>query len=196
MPWERRRYRTNKVWVEVDARGEAVLDDRGLASMRYKPQDDRTYTVRPEDFGALEAEPEDGAAGAGEAEAAGITIAAAGVADGAPGPAGLGIVLRWRDHGREIQRFLGEATPERARLEAVLAALRAVTRPTLPVTLRTDALPAPDEPAAADADLREEIRTEAARFAALRWIPVAGEERAGDGARAARLARDTIPPPA
>ena len=45
MPWERRRYRRNKVWIEVDDQGAPVLDDRGLAALRYKPDDSRTYTV-------------------------------------------------------------------------------------------------------------------------------------------------------
>lgn len=54
MPWVRRRYRGNKVWVETDERGDLVLDGRGLARLRYKPEDDRTYSVRPSQVLALE----------------------------------------------------------------------------------------------------------------------------------------------
>jgi ribonuclease HI len=50
MPWARRRYRGNKVWIETDDHEEPVLDARGLARMRYKPEDDRTYTVRPQEI--------------------------------------------------------------------------------------------------------------------------------------------------
>ena len=56
MLWERRRYRKNKVWVRVDARGRPILDERSLAALRYKPDDERTYTVRPDEIAAVEAE--------------------------------------------------------------------------------------------------------------------------------------------
>lgn len=58
MPWERRRYRKNKVWIHVDSQRTPVLDGRGLASLRYKVDDERTYTVRPDELGRL-ATPED-----------------------------------------------------------------------------------------------------------------------------------------
>ena len=65
MAWARRRYRGNKVYVEVDdATGAPVLDDRGFAKLRYKPEDPRTYTVRPTEVLPVEA-------GAGDAAPAG-----------------------------------------------------------------------------------------------------------------------------
>jgi ribonuclease HI len=58
MPWARRRYRGNKVWIETDERGEHLLDERGLARMRYKPDDEgRTYSVRPGEVHVLEEGP-------------------------------------------------------------------------------------------------------------------------------------------
>lgn len=54
MAWERRRYRGNKVWVETGADGALVLDERGLARLRYKPDDDRTYSVRAREVAPLE----------------------------------------------------------------------------------------------------------------------------------------------
>src|SRR5262245_20447033 len=54
MPWVRRRYRTNKVWIEVDDDGAYVLDERGLARLRYKPEDDRTYSVKPREVVAVD----------------------------------------------------------------------------------------------------------------------------------------------
>jgi ribonuclease HI len=58
MPWARRRYRGNKVWIETDEHGEHRLDERGFARLRYKPDDDRTYTVRPGEILPVEAEGE------------------------------------------------------------------------------------------------------------------------------------------
>ncbi len=55
MPWVRRRYRGNKVWVEVDEAQAPVLDARGLGRMRYKPEDDRTYTIKHSEVSEIEA---------------------------------------------------------------------------------------------------------------------------------------------
>ena len=136
MPWERRRYRRNKVWVEVDEHGAPVLDDRGLAALRYKPEDERTYTVRPDEIAPLVDEP---APEAGDAEGPPappgetVVVYTDGASSGNPGPAGLGVLLLWKTHRREIQRFLGTATNNEAELAAVLAALEAVKRPHLRV---------------------------------------------------------------
>ena len=53
MPWVRRRYRKNKVDVEVDAADALMLDERGFAHVRYKPDDDRTYTAKPAEIGPV-----------------------------------------------------------------------------------------------------------------------------------------------
>lgn len=54
MPWVRRRYRGNKVWIEVGEADAPVLDARGLGKMRYKPEDDRTYTVKVSEVSVIE----------------------------------------------------------------------------------------------------------------------------------------------
>ena len=205
MPWERRRYRRNKVWIEVDERGEPVLDDRGLAALRYKPDDDRTYTVRPDELGPVEAEPQaeapaEEAAPAPEAEPAtgeGIVIYTDGASSGNPGPAGLGVLLLWRGHRREIQRFLGEATNNHAELEAILVALRAVKRPTLPVEVHSDSEYAigvltKGHKVKANQDLVAEILAEMERFTDLRFVKVAAHAGVPGNERADRLARDAI----
>src|SRR5947207_15605970 len=133
MPWVRRRYRGNKAWTEAGDDGSLVLDERGLARLRYKPEDTRTYSVRPSEVHAIEEEADpraggEGAAGErGEAEAeageaadgepagddipalAGLAIHAYtdGASSGNPGPAGIGVVLIFREHKREVSRYLG-----------------------------------------------------------------------------------------
>lgn len=190
MPWERRRYRRNKVWIEVDDQGAPVLDDRGLAALRYKPNDSRTYTVRPDELAPVDAAPV-------EASGEGITIYTDGASSGNPGPAGLGVVLLWRDKRREIQRYLGEASNNQAELEAILAGLRAVKRPELPVTLHTDSAYAlgvltEGHKVKANAGLIDAIRTEMARFAHLAFMKVAAHAGVPGNERADRLARDAI----
>lgn len=70
MPWVRRRYRGNKVWVETDAAEAYVLDERGLAHLRYKPDDDRTYSVRPKELSPVEDAPPPPATASADAAAA------------------------------------------------------------------------------------------------------------------------------
>jgi ribonuclease HI len=60
MPWVRRRYRGNKAWVESDDAGAVVLDERGLARLRYKVEDEaHTYSVRTSELGDVGAVPEE-----------------------------------------------------------------------------------------------------------------------------------------
>ncbi len=211
MPWERHRYRKNKVWIEVDEHGAPVLDDRGLASLRYKPQDERTYTVRPDEVAPLRdeenpaevpaaasppgaaAEPVPEAPGAGET----LIIYTDGASSGNPGPAGLGALLLWRGHRREIQRFLGVATNNVAELAAVLAGLEAVTRPHLRVEVHTDSeyvigVLTRGHKVKANAELIESLRAEMARFADLHFVKVAAHAGILGNERADRLARDAI----
>lgn len=202
MPWERRRYRRNKVWVEVDEHGAPVLDERGLASLRYKPDDERTYTVRPDEIGPVPAEPVDEAPSDASPTPApdaseGIVIYTDGASSGNPGPAGLGVLLLWRDRRREIQRFLGTATNNQAELEAVLAALRAVKKPDLPVAVHTDSeyvigVLTQGHKVKANAALVAEIQSEMARFAALSFVKVPAHAGVPGNERADRLARDAI----
>jgi ribonuclease HI len=197
MSWERRRYRGNKAWVEVDAQGRLVLDSRGLAQLRYKPDDERTYTVRPEEVLALEAGPPEAEQAAADAGAEPIRIYTDGASSGNPGPAGLGAVLLWRDRRREIRRYLHEATNNVAELTAVLAALEAVRRPELPVRLHTDSeyvigVLAEGHKVKANADLVARIRRQMERFPDLRFVKVPAHAGVPENERADALARAAI----
>lgn len=90
MAWDRRRYRGNKVYVEVDdATGAPVLDDRGFARLRYKPEDPRTYTVRPAEVLPVEAGPGEAPAGPPRPRRS-TKQPAPGAPAGTPSPAGEG----------------------------------------------------------------------------------------------------------
>jgi ribonuclease HI len=199
MPWERRRYRRNKVWVRVDDAGHPVLDARGLAALRFRPADPRTYSVRAQEVGPLGGlEPTLPAdLGPGSDPAWTVVLYVDGASSGDPGPAGLGAVLRWRSHRRDIQRFLDAATREEAELRAALAALEAVTRPDLRVELHTDSacvlgVLAEGRRIPAHEDLARRLRAEAARFDDLHLVRSAAHAGAAGPERADRLARDAI----
>ncbi len=200
MPWARHRYRKNKVWIRVDDAGRPVLDDRGLAALRYKVDDDRTYTVRTDELRVL-AEPEpvapdpDPPPQAPDDDA--IHIYTDGASSGNPGPSGIGVVLLWHGKRREISRFLGEATNNIAELTAVLEALRAVKRPRLAVRVHTDStyvlgVLVEGHKVKANAELVARIREEMKRFADLQFIKVPAHAGVPGNERADRLAVDAI----
>ncbi|MDJ0520884.1 MAG: ribonuclease H [Planctomycetota bacterium] len=215
MAWERRRYRGNKVWIDVDDAGEPRLDDRGLAALRYKPEDERTYTVRPDEILPLEPPPADPATStptptsgapstaqeappsAPAAEPAPITIHTDGASSGNPGPAGLGVVLEWRGRRREIRRYLGEATNNEAELAAVLVALEAVKRPGLPVRIHTDSeyvigVLVGGHRVKANVELVGRIQEAMARFGDLEFVKVPAHAGVPENERADALAREAI----
>jgi ribonuclease HI len=241
MSWDRRRYRGNKVWIDVDAAGAPVLDERGLARMRYKPEDEqRTYTVRPTEIRAVDtvddagsppgsppprrkraagkapvpggddvpaARPSAPDADAEESSAPGDDIPALaglevhawtdGAASGNPGPAGIGVVLLFREHKKEVSRYLGETTNNVAELTAVLVALRLVKRRDLPVRVHADStytigVATGAMRAKANVDLVEEIREEARGFADLRYVKVPAHSGVEHNERADALARLAI----
>jgi ribonuclease HI len=55
-----------------------------------------------------------------------------------PGPAGVGIVMRYQNHEKEVTTPLGNGTNNVAEVRAILDALRLVKRPDLRVHLYTD----------------------------------------------------------
>jgi ribonuclease HI len=229
MPWARRRYRGNKVWVEVDGADAPVLDARGLARLRYKPEDEqRTYSVRPSEVHAVDdaaaapppvpvrrppraraeaAPPPPEDADAGESIDPGDDVPALaglevhawtdGAASGNPGPAGLGVVLLFREHRKEVSRYLGETTNNVAELTALLVALRLVKRRDLPVRVHVDSSYAIGVAtgamrAKANAALVDEIRAEARGFPDLRFVKVSAHSGVEHNERADALARLAI----
>jgi ribonuclease HI len=222
MPWMRYRYRGNKVWIRVDPAGTPHTDDRGLASLRYKPEDERTYSVRLGELAQLDPpEPmqaEAPAAGAAEAPGSApgappspprdaIIVYTDGASSGNPGPAGIGVVLSWQGRTREFGRPIGTASNNEAELRAVLEALRAIRRPSLPVIIYTDstyvigALVGGNK-VRANEDWIHAIQEEMQRFTKLRFEKVEahrgipGNEAADRLAKLGSLGQTTGDPPA
>jgi ribonuclease HI len=143
MSWIRRAHRGCKVWVEIDDDGAYRLTEKGLARVRYKKDDARTYTVRPESI--LEIEAVAGREGsprvARETRVADRSLVV-GYTDGSslgnPGPAGVGIVLTYDGHTVEISEFIGHRTNNFAELVALERALRTLRNKDLPALLHTD----------------------------------------------------------
>lgn len=169
MPWLRFRFRgRQKVYAHVDASGTPVAD-HGRVRIRYKLDDPREYTARPDNLEPLpdaeicfdEVPPaltdDDGGgktASGSKPETVRVvenpaTIPTApsegvvliftdGACSGNPGQAGLGVLLMFGPHRKEIWEYLGESTNNVAELMAILRGLEAVTDVRRPVHLYTD----------------------------------------------------------
>ena len=208
--WERMKFKKNKVWVAVEAEGRPEIAD-GRARIRYRLEDgkDREYRVNPAnlhplDDSAPEADPSvpTGSEERIPAEETRIPSNAVvaytdGASSGNPGPSGIGVVLRWGEHEREISRHIGTATNNIAELEAIRTALEAVKNPSLPVRIYTDSsyahgLLTLGWKAKKNIRLVEEIRRLLAAFVDVKIFKVRGHAGDPDNERADRLATSAI----
>lgn len=153
MPFVEMRFKGKRVFVEVDAAGNPLVEG-GRARMKYKPDDDRTYGPFVGNLTRMDGAPVGGNpvsppghvnyydstqntrparppyedSDGGKKEEGGAIIAYTdGACSGNPGPAGLGFSVRFPD-GRHVARGepLGEATNNIAELTAILRVLETV----------------------------------------------------------------------
>ncbi|MCD6570385.1 MAG: ribonuclease HI [Deltaproteobacteria bacterium] len=113
-----------------------------------------------------------------------------------PGPAGIGAVLIWKDHIKEISEYIGKATNNIAELKAILKALTSIKNKNLPVRLYTDSTYAIGVLSGwkihANKTLIKEIKKEMKRFSSLSIRKVEGHSGQPENERADKLAKDAI----
>jgi ribonuclease HI len=201
------RFKKNKVWVAVDHQGRPLVSE-GRARIRYRLEEDREYRVNSANLSALDAadpQPERSESetrpSVTEHDAAPsadtVVIYTDGASSGNPGPAGIGVVLQWGRHRREISRYIGTATNNIAELEAIRVALDAVKNPRLPVLLYTDSsyahgLLTQGWKARKNTALVEEIRSRLAGFSRIAIRKVRGHSGNEGNEQADRLATEAI----
>ncbi len=108
-----------------------------------------------------------------------IEVYTDGAASGNPGPAGIGIFMRYKGKTKEISRYIGIATNNVAELKAIETALSAIRKPELPVILYTDSgyalgLLTLNWKAKKNVDLVARIRKLISRFNDLKIVKVRG----------------------
>jgi ribonuclease HI len=208
--WKRMQFKGNKVWMAVDGQERPLLQ-KGKVLVKYQLDQPHEYWVHPKSVvavGTPEAETQPPAArktkaGGRAAESVAdlppeacnesICIYTDGACSGNPGPAGIGIVLRYKEKHKEISRALGTATNNIAELEAIRQGLLAVKNRNLPVILFSDSsyalgLLSQGWKAKKNTELVEEIRRLAASFPKLRFVKVKGHAGHPDNERADQLA--------
>jgi ribonuclease HI len=157
--WKRMWFKTNKVWMAVDATGAPLTRD-GKVLIKYQLKQEYEYWVNNSNVAPLDAQSGKGpsqnkkeyrkkkstkndAVGEGAAWDATayrdkICVFTDGASSGNPGPAGIGVLLRYDEHEKEISKCIGNATNNVAELKAIQAGLLAVKNTAKPVRLFTD----------------------------------------------------------
>jgi ribonuclease HI len=156
--WKRMRFKTNKVWVSTDQAGQPVVKG-GKVLIKYQLNQDHEYWVHQENVTSIESSPSVSKDAAPKKPAAktsktmeqleletfdetlytdAVCLFTDGASAGNPGMSGIGIVLRYGEHHKEISRNIGIATNNIAELEAIRWGLQELKNTDLPVRVFTD----------------------------------------------------------
>lgn len=150
-------HKKNKVWVELASDGISLAESDGKVKIKYQLSQTHEYlvpvkTLRPLDEGpnhdaavatkktakpkannvALAPEPEP------SSPPDAIIVYTDGASSGNPGPAGIGVYLKFGEYEKEISEYIGVSTNNIAELKAVERGLQAIKNKKLPVRVFTD----------------------------------------------------------
>ncbi len=221
--WKRMRFKRNKVWMAVDSEECPVLE-KGKALIKYQLDQPHQYWVRPGSILPLDDDGSDAdptpdskkrklsAKRASDAssidsnempvvnedlKAGTICIYTDGACSGNPGPAGIGVVLLYKGHRKEISRYIGLATNNIAELEAIKAGLEAVRNRNLSIVLYTDSsyclgLLTKGWKAKQNQELVRKVRLLVNRCKNLQFVKIKGHAGHPENERADRLAVQAI----
>jgi ribonuclease HI len=141
--WKRMRFKQNKVWLAVDGSG-TPIEENGKVLIKYQLDQTHEYWVRTSNIKPLDSDPvrtqqlENNKTVSQTGNKEQILIFTDGASSGNPGPAGIGVVLRFGEHEKEISEYIGLATNNMAELKAIETGLLAVKKTDLPVRIFTD----------------------------------------------------------
>jgi len=128
-----------------------------------------------------------------------IDIYTDGACSGNPGPAGIGVVLLYKQHRKEISEFIGNATNNIAELTAIKVGLEAIkeTARQVPVVVYTDSsychgLLTKDWKPKKNIELVMELRSLTTQFNYLGFKKVKGHSNNQDNNRADELATQAV----
>ena len=199
--WKRMRFKKNKVWLAIDRTG-SPLEQNGKVLIKYQLDQTHEYWVRKENIQPLdspppESKPQPKSLTAESADPEEIQIFTDGASAGNPGPSGIGVVLRFGNHEKEISEYIGLATNNIAELKAIQAGLEALKNTTHPVKIFTDSRYAygvlsQGWKTKANKELVESIKKMMGRFKSVTIIKVKGHAGHQDNERADFLATSAV----
>jgi ribonuclease HI len=159
--WKRMRFKKNKVWLATD-RDQRPVVKNGKVLIKYQLGQDYEYWVNPKNIKPVDSV-DSQIKRTGNKKSAekppkkpkarlktkaehpdsseykdAICIYTDGASSGNPGPSGIGILLRFGKHEKEISKYIGIATNNIAELEAIRTGLLTIKDTGLPVRIFTD----------------------------------------------------------
>ncbi|MFO7752480.1 MAG: ribonuclease H [Desulfobacteraceae bacterium] len=211
--WKRMSFKGNKVWAALDENGD-FLEKDGKITIKYNLDQNYTYRVKKENLRPeKEAVKKGGAKGTktknnikntssdtgnqiviNENE---ITVFTDGASSGNPGPAGIGIYMKFRDKEKKVSESIGTATNNVAELTAIKKALELIRRTDIPVRLYTDSsycqgVLVKGWKAKENTDLILSIKKRLSRFADLKILKVKGHAGIKENEIADTLATNAV----
>ncbi len=214
------RFKKNKVWVALGPDGQPDVQAEKVL-IKYQLNQDHEYRIHPNSLHPLDGpdqiesavsavtppakkeprRPAPPRAAAGQIEDPqpedAVIIHTDGACSGNPGPAGIGVLMQYGEHEKEISRFIGIATNNIAELEAIRIGLKAVKNRNKPVRIYTDSsyafgLLTKGWKAKKNPELVAEIRKLLVSFSDLRFYKVKGHAGDPGNERADGLATGAI----
>ncbi|MBW2602877.1 MAG: ribonuclease HI [Deltaproteobacteria bacterium] len=218
--WKRMVFKKNKVWLATDQDQKPVIKN-GKVLIRYQLDQDYEYWVLSKNIKPIDSlqrkektekgkkstqksskqkgtKTKSGTEFLGEASCDdAINIYTDGASAGNPGPSGIGVVLRFGKHKKEISKYIGITTNNMAELEAIRSGLMSVKSSNLPVRVFTDSRYAHGVltqgwKAQKNQDIIESIKKILSKFNDLKLIKVKGHAGIEGNERADFLATSAI----
>jgi ribonuclease HI len=200
--WKRMRFKKNKVWLCVDRTGNPI-EQNGKVLIKYQLDQTHEYWVHKNNVRPLDSKPTKTTRPSAKIathagiDPTGIQIFTDGASAGNPGPSGIGVLLRFGDHEKEISKYIGLATNNIAELKAIQAGLHALKNTALPVQIFTDSsyaygVLALGWKAKANLELVESIKKKIRKFKDVKIIKVKGHAGNKYNERADFLATSAI----
>ena len=202
--WKRMRFKKNKVWLAVDPSGKPK-EQKGKVLIKYQLNQTHEYWVRKENIRPLDTDPVENETPSTkppmiETSEEGVIMFTDGASSGNPGPSGIGVVLKFGQHEKEISEYIGLATNNIAELKAIQTGLQALKKTDLPVRIFTDSSYAFGVltlgwKAKANRELVESIKKTIKKFKNLKIVKVKGHAGDEGNERADFLATSAIKDP-
>ena len=218
--WKRMQFKKNKIWLATDQNQRPVVK-KGKVLIKYQLAQDYEYWVNQKNVKPIDSVQSKikGAKGKTSEKKSpkklktrsktkvelpdsdlyrdAICIYTDGASSGNPGPSGIGIVLRFGKHEKEISKYIGIATNNIAELEAIRTGLLAIINTDLPVRVFTDSRYAYGIltlgwEARKNQDIIKSIKNTLLKFNDLKFIKVKGHAGHEGNERADFLATSAI----
>jgi ribonuclease HI len=154
--WKRMQFKKNKVWLATDRNQKPVVKN-GKVLIKYQTGQDYEYWVNPENIKSIDSVELETKKSTGSSPKKlktklkpkiesldhtdykdSVCIYTDGASSGNPGPSGIGILLRFGEHEKEISQYIGIATNNIAELEAIRTGLLSIKDTERPVRIFTD----------------------------------------------------------